>query len=260
MVIRVYVYICTYLYPYIYTTDIVYTTVWHKCIYTSIYIYIYSYIFIYVCIYIYIYIHIYIYIYTHIYIYIYIQNTYIHFYIYIHIIYIYYYKSANWCRGFLTLVHLFLCEHSGGFAGARSRLTKTLGKCQEGFRVWGQSPAGEVWNGDKDFGCDMCDITHSCSSWLIYVITGSLKLKQRLRVWCVWCHSFMQFGRTFIHYNKFDTSCKNISPQDFYRDMCWEVGGWGRDPKNVRGEIGGWGRVPFNETYAPSLSTIYDGA
>ena len=30
--------------------------------------------------------------------------------------------------------------------------------------------------------------------------------------------------------------------------------------KNVWGEIGGWGRVPFNETYAPSLSTIYDGA
>jgi len=30
--------------------------------------------------------------------------------------------------------------------------------------------------------------------------------------------------------------------------------------KNVRGEIGGWGRVPFNEPYAPSLITIYDGA
>ena len=30
--------------------------------------------------------------------------------------------------------------------------------------------------------------------------------------------------------------------------------------KNVRGEIGGWGRVPFNEPYAPSLSSIYDGA
>jgi len=30
--------------------------------------------------------------------------------------------------------------------------------------------------------------------------------------------------------------------------------------KNVRGEIGGWGRVPFNEPYAPSLCTIYDGA
>jgi len=30
--------------------------------------------------------------------------------------------------------------------------------------------------------------------------------------------------------------------------------------KNVRGKVGGWGRVPFNEPYAPSLSTIYDGA
>jgi len=30
--------------------------------------------------------------------------------------------------------------------------------------------------------------------------------------------------------------------------------------KNVRGEVGGWGRVPFHEPYAPSLSTIYDGA
>ena len=38
---------------------------------------------------------------------------------------------------------------------------------------------------------------------------------------------------------------------------------WGagvETPKNVRGEIGGWGRVPLNETYAPSSSTIYDGA
>ena len=38
---------------------------------------------------------------------------------------------------------------------------------------------------------------------------------------------------------------------------------WGagvETPKNVREEIGGWGRVPFNEPYAPSLSTIYDGA
>ena len=30
--------------------------------------------------------------------------------------------------------------------------------------------------------------------------------------------------------------------------------------KNVRGEVGGWGQIPFNEPYAPSLSTIYDGA
>ena len=41
-----------------------------------------------------------------------------------------------------------------------------------------------------------------------------------------------------------------------------EIERWGagvETQKNVRGEIGGWGRVPFNETYAPSLSTIYDG-
>ena len=30
--------------------------------------------------------------------------------------------------------------------------------------------------------------------------------------------------------------------------------------KNVLRVFGGWGRVPFNEPYAPSLSTIYDGA
>ena len=47
---------------------------------------------------------------------------------------------------------------------------------------------------------------------------------------------------------------------DMKRALYREVGGWGRHPKNVRGEIGGWGRVPFNEAYAPSLSTIYDGA
>ena len=44
-------------------------------------------------------------------------------------------------------------------------------------------------------------------------------------------------------------------------DECDERWGAGVETqKNVRGEIGGWGRVPFNETYAPSLSTIYDGA
>ena len=44
-------------------------------------------------------------------------------------------------------------------------------------------------------------------------------------------------------------------------DNDWERWGAGVETqKNVRGEIGGWGRVPFNETCAPSLSTIYDGA
>ena len=45
--------------------------------------------------------------------------------------------------------------------------------------------------------------------------------------------------------------------------LVYEEERWGsgvETQKNVRGEIGGWGRVPFNEPYAPSLSTIYDGA
>jgi len=45
------------------------------------------------------------------------------------------------------------------------------------------------------------------------------------------------------------------------RDVCDERWGAGVETqKNVRGEVGGWGRVPYNEPYAPSLSTIYDGA
>ena len=50
-----------------------------------------------------------------------------------------------------------------------------------------------------------------------------------------------------------DMTCSNV----------WDEERWGagvETQKNVRGEIGGWGRVPFNETYAPSLSTIHDGA
>jgi len=60
----------------------------------------------------------------------------------------------------------------------------------------------------------------------------------------------------------------NIWREELYsRDLPTFLRTWGErwgagveTQKNVRGEIGGWGRVPFNETYAPSLSTIYDGA
>jgi len=45
-----------------------------------------------------------------------------------------------------------------------------------------------------------------------------------------------------------------------YESMAERWGAGVETQKNVRGEIGGWGRVPFNETYAQSLSTIYDGA
>ena len=51
--------------------------------------------------------------------------------------------------------------------------------------------------------------------------------------------------------------------RDSYGDNTSFIERWGagvETKKNVRGEIGGWGRVPFNETYAPLLSTIYDGA
>jgi len=46
----------------------------------------------------------------------------------------------------------------------------------------------------------------------------------------------------------------------FIWDYCEKWGAGVEDQKNVREEIGGWGRVPFNEPYAPSLCTIYDGA
>ena len=45
-----------------------------------------------------------------------------------------------------------------------------------------------------------------------------------------------------------------------YVYVCERWGAGVETQKNVRGEVGGWGRVLFNEPYAPSLSTIYDGA
>ena len=67
-------------------------------------------------------------------------------------------------------------------------------------------------------------------------------------------------GSTWIHL------CLHICERDLlickrHPHTCNERWGAGVETqKNVWGEIGGWGRVPFNETYAPSLSTIYDGA
>jgi len=49
-----------------------------------------------------------------------------------------------------------------------------------------------------------------------------------------------------------------LSSSEQFREERWGAGV--ETQKNVRGEIRGWGRVPFNETYAPSLSTIYNGA
>ena len=65
---------------------------------------------------------------------------------------------------------------------------------------------------------------------------------------------------SFVNVHGVYVSCGGILP--IADRVAWNER-WGagvETQKNVRGEIGGWGRVPFNETYAPSLSTIYDGA
>jgi len=80
----------------------------------------------------------------------------------------------------------------------------------------------------------------------LYTYTGLIAHVHR-----VVCPCFS--SRTHTHTT---TACKDTS-------VLWTEERWGagvETQKNVRGEIGGWGRVPFNETYAPSLSTIYDGA
>jgi len=58
--------------------------------------------------------------------------------------------------------------------------------------------------------------------------------------------------------HKSATAATVAATLDRYRYERWGAGV--ETQKYVRGDIGGWGRVPFNETYAPSLSTIYDGA
>ena len=57
-----------------------------------------------------------------------------------------------------------------------------------------------------------------------------------------------------------DNSCHECVMSQMNKP-CHERWGAGVETqKNVRGEIEGWGRVPFNEPYAPSWITIYDGA
>ena len=54
-----------------------------------------------------------------------------------------------------------------------------------------------------------------------------------------------------------------LDPSSYFAEVFYHHERWGagvETQKNVLGVFGGWGRVPFNEPYAPSLSTIYDGA
>ena len=71
---------------------------------------------------------------------------------------------------------------------------------------------------------------------------------------------------TAIHCDTLQYTATDLRHQCRHLLVCFAVcprERWGagvETQKNVLGEIGGWGRVPFNEPYAPSLSTIYDGA
>ena len=95
-----------------------------------------------------------------------------------------------------------------------------------------------------------------------------------ITVQCIWgvqilysshmrLNSFLHRNECYFVYGASMAQC--IIGVRFLHSSLWDIAHerWGagvETQKNVRGEIGGWGRVPFNETYAPSLSTIYDGA
>ena len=69
------------------------------------------------------------------------------------------------------------------------------------------------------------------------------------------------FHRALLQKRPIILSILLIEARILHLALRWERWGDGVDTQqNVRGEVGGWGRVPFNEPYAPSLSTIYDGA
>ena len=72
----------------------------------------------------------------------------------------------------------------------------------------------------------------------------------------------MRHTSNHTHIRVFNT-CVNLALPELILN-CWSLAErWGagvETQKNVRGEIRRWGRVPFNKHYAPSLSTIYDGA
>ena len=66
-----------------------------------------------------------------------------------------------------------------------------------------------------------------------------------------------------FHFANFNFNLILLFYVPFLRSIADVAERWGagvETQKNVRGVFGGWGRVPFNDPYAPSLSTIYDGA
>jgi len=108
-------------------------------------------------------------------------------------------------------------------------------------------------NEEQDAGCFTWSNAVMCCSVLQCVAVCYNVLQ------CVLC--LHKFCSTFtLQYSKHAASCCMVALVGVRAGRIERWGAGVETQKNVRGEIGGWGRVPFNETYAPSLSTIYDGA
>ena len=69
----------------------------------------------------------------------------------------------------------------------------------------------------------------------------------------------MEMKRDLLYNNSITKVTRDLNVGIVRSGERWGAG-WVETQKNVRGKVGGWGRVPFNKPYAPSLSTIYDGA
>ena len=108
----------------------------------------------------------------------------------------------------------------------------------------------------------VCDIDHSTRTIIyIYIYTIIYIYIYRHNVYtCVYTCIYM-YARMYVQMYIYTYIYVYIHVYIYMllptRSERWGAGV--ETQKNVRGEIGGWGRVPFNEPYAPSLSTIYDG-
>ena len=252
----IFIYISMYMYIYICIFICAYVSI-HIYVYTYTYIYIYiriihKYIHTYICIYVYIHVYIYVYMYIYIYIYIYI-HTYIYhikcmcLYTYI-CIYITYIPPLSFSpffppSCFLTITHtsfFLFCPYN---PQRKYRHAWVLT-----HNIWRLSIQNCLFPGrrlpNKDF--------HKQISLIFSVI-----LLVNLETY--WPSGEAIANREISRFH--DSEIQNISAAHLVAHGYLERWGAGVEtPKNVRGEVGGWGRVPFNEPYAPSLSTIYDGA
>ena len=100
----------------------------------------------------------------------------------------------------------------------------------------------------------------------VVIHTHSHLVTYRLVYRCLFaCEGLSQVYKcVYIYIHKCELDLFSLLSSSSARVMThWRGERWGagvETQKNVQEDFGGWGRVPFNETYAPSLSTIYDGA